>query len=86
VRYEWENEITEEFIADMLKYINDGLPDNISAIGIAFAETEEVEGGLHIIDDIFSYPDADADVLKDINGDAARIYKDKVDLLWSDKQ
>jgi hypothetical protein len=63
----------------MLEEINTYLPDNISAVGVAFVETEQVEAGLHISSDWVGTGVVELDVLSDIQGDALRIYTECLD-------
>jgi hypothetical protein len=73
--YDWEKTITQ----DMMDKIDAILPRGVSLMGLAVANVDSVEAAL--IENTSSLTGnviVDADVWRDIYGDASRIYDDQV--------
>jgi len=71
--YEWEKEIDLEAIIEMA---NLDLPDHLSVIGLAVANTEYVEACLKVTDVWVGNRIARLDALSDVRGDADRLYEE----------
>ena len=71
--YEWEKEIDLESIIDIA---NLDLPDHLSIIGLAVANTEYAEACLKVTDAWIGNRIARLDVMSDVSGDAKRLYEE----------
>jgi len=71
--YEWEKEIDMEAI---IEKANLYLPDHLSVIGLAVANTEYAEACLKVTDVWVENRIARLDALSDVRGDADRLYEE----------
>ena len=71
--YEWEKEIDLESIIDIA---NLDLPDHLSIIGLAVANTEYAEACLKVTDVWVENRIARLDVMSDVSGDAKSLYEE----------
>jgi hypothetical protein len=72
MKYDWEKEIDLESIIDIA---NLDLPDHLSIIGLAVANTEQVEACLKVKDEWVGNGMARMDVMSDVSGDAKSLYE-----------
>ena len=72
MKYDWEKEIDLESIIDIA---NLDLPDHLSIIGLAVANTEYAEACLKVTDVWVENRIARLDVMSDVSGDAKSLYE-----------
>jgi hypothetical protein len=73
MKYDWEKEIDLESIIDIA---NLDLPDHLSIIGLAVANTEYAEACLKVTDVWVENRIARLDVMSDVSGDAKSLYEE----------
>ena len=73
MKYDWEKEIDLESIIDIA---NLDLPDHLSIIGLAVANTEYAEACLKVTDVLVENRIARLDVMSDVSGDAKSLYEE----------
>jgi hypothetical protein len=73
MKYDWEKEIDLESIIDIA---NLDLPDHLSIIGLAVANTEYAEACLKVKDVWVENRIARLDVMSDVSGDAKSLYEE----------
>ena len=73
MKYDWEKEIDLESIIDIA---NLNLPDHLSIIGLAVANTEYAEACLKVTDVWVENRIARLDVMSDVSGDAKSLYEE----------
>lgn len=78
MRYDWEDKITQ----DMIRQMQDILPDGFMLCGVAVGYPFAVEGALIVAETTEPSGIFAADVWKDIDGDAQRIYGEAVENLF----
>ncbi|MGY8791368.1 MAG: hypothetical protein ACKVKR_13990 [Pseudomonadales bacterium] len=71
--YEWEKEIDMEAI---IEKANLDLPDHLTIIGLAVANTEYAEACLKVTDVWVENRIARLDVMSDVSGDAKSLYEE----------
>lgn len=77
MEYEWEKKVRTQIDFDAIEAL---LPDGYFLAGLAIADDESVEACLWRCD-IYGPSISDADIWKDISGDAERLYAESVDAM-----